>query len=134
MRSSPAVRQAKRRCGTSTEARQDATGEGKSPARWLLAELSLRIGRREGEEANRLMQMLTSRHLREPGVAQQLRDILVAYGIISPDGQPAAARPAEQAAAAAATPAEDTKKNLDSGRVRIAGRDQQHPEQALGSR
>ena len=93
-----------------TEARQDATGEGKSPARWLLAELSLRIGRREGEEANRLMQMLTSRHLREPGVAQQLRDILVAYGIMSPDGQPAAARPAEPAAAAAATPAEDAKK------------------------
>jgi hypothetical protein len=94
-----------------TEAREDTAREGKSPAHWLLAELSIRIGRLEGEEANRILQTLRSRHLREPGVAQQLRDILVAYGIITPDGQPAAARPPEQAAAAAVTsPAEDAKR------------------------
>jgi tetratricopeptide (TPR) repeat protein len=88
------------------QARNRAVSEGKSPASWLLTELSIRIPRLESEEANRLLQTLRARHLQEPGVAQALHEMLVGFGIIRPDGQPGDAPPAAPSAApAAAQPA-----------------------------
>lgn len=63
---------------------------GESPARWLLAELSIRLSRYEAERAQEIVQTLQMRHRDEPGVAQGLYEILVNYGLISPDGTPAA--------------------------------------------
>ncbi|MFV1965108.1 MAG: hypothetical protein ACC628_06765 [Pirellulaceae bacterium] len=68
------------------EAKNLAISKGESPAQWLLTELSIRLPRMEGEECNRLFQTLRSRHLKEPGVAQALHDLLVNFGLIQPDG------------------------------------------------
>jgi hypothetical protein len=89
-------------------ARAMAVKKGDSPARWLLAELSLRLGRGEVEESRRLLATLQERHLREPGIAQALHEMLVSYGVIPPEGQAAAGRemPVPDAAAAKAAAAE----------------------------
>ncbi len=71
---------------------REAAETGKvSTAPWDLAELGLRIARGEVTEADRLLQHIRSEHIREPGVAQALMQILVDAGIIGPDGRPTAA-------------------------------------------
>jgi tetratricopeptide (TPR) repeat protein len=89
-------------------ARAMAVQKSDSPARWLLAELSLRLGRGEAEESRRLLATIQERHLREPGIAQALHEMLVSYGVIPPEGQAPAGRqpPAPDAAEAGATAAE----------------------------
>jgi hypothetical protein len=83
------------------EASAMAAEQDESPARWLLAELSVRLPRMESTECNRLVQTIQSQHLNEPGVADGLYRLLVNYGVISPDGTPAGGAPPPQQAPAA---------------------------------
>ena len=75
-----------------------AVEKKESPARWLLAELSVRLPRMEAERCNQIVQTLQSQHLNEPGVADGLYRMLVNYGVISPDGTPAGGQAAPQPA------------------------------------
>ncbi|MCA9123998.1 MAG: hypothetical protein H6822_13045 [Planctomycetaceae bacterium] len=75
------------------DAKKNASDAGESPARWLLAELSIRLSRADTAECQTLVQTIQSRYMQEPGVAQGLYEILVSYGIISPEGRPAGPRP-----------------------------------------
>lgn len=82
-------------------ARSAADAEGKSNATWDILELELRVVNGEMEEANRLVQHLRSEHLNEPGIAEQLYQLLYALGAVPPPGeggppqmQPAGAMPA----------------------------------------
>ncbi len=87
------------------EAAALAKANGESPARWLLAELSLRLPRLESDHCSRLIQKLQSQHMGEPGVADGLYRLLVAYGVISEDGKFAAgAAAAPDAAPGASAP------------------------------
>jgi hypothetical protein len=72
-------------------ARKIAEKSKKSTAPWDLAELALRITRGDVAEADRLLTHIRNDHLREPGVAQALFQILHEAGIIGPDGRPTAA-------------------------------------------
>ena len=67
-----------------TKAREWAAREKESPARWLLAELDLRLRRGEAAEAQGLLQEIQTDHMREPGIAQTLYELLARYGIIDP--------------------------------------------------
>jgi hypothetical protein len=73
------------------QARKTADTSKTSTAPWDLAELALRIARGEVSEADRLLNHIRSEHIREPGVAQALFQILTEAGIIGPDGKPTAA-------------------------------------------
>jgi hypothetical protein len=66
--------------------RQAAEGAGQSSAPWDLLELSFRFQRGEGAEAVRLIEHLQRQHIREPGVAQALSDLLIQVGVMRPDG------------------------------------------------
>ena len=89
------------------KARDAETAAGGSPARWLLAELSLQIEQGNSDRAQELVQRLQAKHQREPGVMQGLMNLLMRYGLIDPyaaggPGGPAAGMPAGPAPAAAA--------------------------------
>ncbi len=66
--------------------RQAAEGVGQSSATWDLLELSFRLQHGNGPEAVRLIEHLQRAHLREPGVAQALADLLMQVGVLRPDG------------------------------------------------
>jgi hypothetical protein len=68
-------------------AREYANKAGSSPARWYLAELPLRLLRGDASEARHIMTLLQSHHIREPGVSEGLYNILLRFGIITPDGR-----------------------------------------------
>jgi hypothetical protein len=70
------------------QARSAAEATKSSTAPWDLAELAMRIARGDVVEADRLMQHIRGEHMREPGVAQALYQILTEAGIIGPDGRP----------------------------------------------
>ena len=70
------------------KARAAAEASKKSTAPWDLAELALRISRGEVADADRLLHHIRDQHIREPGVAQALYQILTEAGIIGPDGRP----------------------------------------------
>ena len=72
------------------DGRAAAKASGQSCATWDLLELSFRFGRGEGREAMQLMQHIESTHLKEPGVADRLTQMLVEVGLLNPDGTPAA--------------------------------------------
>jgi hypothetical protein len=72
-------------------ARKVAEKNKKSTAPWDLAELALRITRGDVADADRVLTHIRNEHLREPGVAQALFQILADAGIIGPDGRPTAA-------------------------------------------
>ena len=63
---------------------------GQSCASWDLMELSFRLARREAAEAQRLMQHIQAQHLREPGIAKTLTQMLIDIGVLHPDGTPVA--------------------------------------------
>ena len=90
--------------------KKTAADAGESPARWLLAELSIRLSQADTSECQKLVQTIQTRYMQEPGVAQGLYEILVSYGIISPEGMPAGPRPAAQPQLAAAPVAEPASK------------------------
>jgi len=70
--------------------RKATEAAGRSPATWLLMELSLRFAQREADHVNRLIGQIQSRHLEEPGVAEALTQFLVGVGALRPDGTPVA--------------------------------------------
>lgn len=75
-------------------ARTAAEAAGQSSAPWDITEMTLRMSLGQLVEADRLMQHIRTEHIREPGVAQMLYQVLVEAGIIRPDGSPTmAARP-----------------------------------------
>lgn len=85
-------------------AKEYAARQGTSPAQWYLSELPLHLLRGDGQAAQKAIQVLQTRHMQEPGVAQALMSILVRFGIVTPDGR--LASEAAQPAAAPAAPAE----------------------------
>jgi hypothetical protein len=90
------------------KAQAAARDKGQSPAQYLIAEFTLRLRRGEGAEAERIMQTLQSRHIREPGIAQALYSVLAQLGLVELDpatGLPMPARRAGAPAAGAAAPA-----------------------------
>jgi hypothetical protein len=72
------------------QAREAAQAKGQSTARWDLEELNLRLAHYDEQEAGRLMQHLAREHINEPGVREALGQILMAAGVIGPDGRPTA--------------------------------------------
>lgn len=86
------------------KAQEAAATAGKSPARFLIAEIPIRIQRREIEEFRALFDRLSTRHINEPGVATALQSILYQLGILRPDGSVAPPRGAAAAGPAAAAP------------------------------
>jgi tetratricopeptide (TPR) repeat protein len=65
-------------------ARNDAEASGKSTATWDILELELRVVAGELDEANRLVRHLRDEHLSEPGIAEQLYQLLYAFGALPP--------------------------------------------------
>ena len=93
------------------QARRSAEKRKVSPARWLMAELSARILRGEGTEANRILVILRTRHANEPGVAEGVKEILERFGLRR-GGQPGAPA-APTGSCAPSSPR--TEKDLDPG-------------------
>ena len=119
------------------KARKAAEAAKTSTAPWDLAELAMRIARGDVAEADRLLQHIRDQHIREPGVAQALFQILTEAGIIGPDGRPtaAAAAAAQREPAGIVVPgaaAAEAGKNLDPrqrsahGRQEIGALDARH--------
>lgn len=81
------------------QAQETAVAAGKSPARFLIAEIPIRIQRREIDEFRRLFDRLSTKHINEAGVAQALQSILYQLGILRPDGSVAPPRGGATAAA-----------------------------------
>jgi tetratricopeptide (TPR) repeat protein len=107
------------------DAKKTTAERGESPARWLLAELSVRLSRMETDECQKLVQTIQSRHVNEPGVAQGMYEILVSYGVISQDGTPAGPVPsAPPQVAATAQPAEPASKLWTPDSPEPAGEEQ----------
>ena len=79
------------------QARRSAEKRKVSPARWLLVELSARIVRGEGTEANRILGILRTRHANEPGVAEGVKEILDRFGLRRAGQAGAPAAPTEAA-------------------------------------
>jgi hypothetical protein len=86
-----------------TRARKEAAAANLSPAAALLAEFPLRLLNSEMAEAQEILGVLQTKHMREPGVAETLYRLLREFGIIRdehlqsmPQGEMAAApsRPA----------------------------------------
>jgi hypothetical protein len=73
------------------KAKEVADATKTSTAPWDIAELALRIARNDVAEADKLLNHIRQEHIREPGVAQALFQILADAGIIGPDGRPTAA-------------------------------------------
>ncbi len=86
------------------KAQEAATAAGKSPARFLIAEIPIRIQRREVDEFRKLFDQLSTRHINEPGVAQALQSILYQLGILRPDGSVAPPRGGATTTTAAVPP------------------------------
>lgn len=86
-------------------ARESAAQEGRSSARYDLAELNLHLLRYDAENSQRLLLHIQQEHLREPGVAYALQNLLASLGILGPASQ--GARPEEPATAAVAASTEE---------------------------
>ena len=77
--------------GFLVKAQEVAKAKGRSPARHLLAELPYRLQRGEEQESRRILNLLTTKHANEPGVAQALYGLLAQLGLVRTD--PATGRP-----------------------------------------
>jgi hypothetical protein len=73
------------------KAQEIAKAKGRSPARYLLAELPYRLQRGEEQESRRVLNLLTTRHAKEPGVQESLLNLLAQLGLVRTD--PATGRP-----------------------------------------
>jgi hypothetical protein len=62
---------------------------GRSPAKWLLQELRLRLMIGDSERCQEIVGTLRTRHLQEPGVAEAVYSLLAQAGVIQPPGQAA---------------------------------------------
>ena len=81
-------------------AQEAAKTEGKSPAEYMLVEMTYQLQRGDGEAFARLLQQIQSKHADEPGISEALFQLLVRLGLINPDGT-APRRPATAGAAEA---------------------------------
>jgi tetratricopeptide (TPR) repeat protein len=70
------------------QARKAAEAAGQSSAPWDITEMTLRLSMGDFPEADRLLQHVRNEHIREPGVANLLFQVLVEAGVIRPDGTP----------------------------------------------
>ncbi|MFI4876560.1 MAG: hypothetical protein ACIALR_14520 [Blastopirellula sp. JB062] len=70
------------------QAQEAAIASGQSPGMWKLAELGLRLERREAQQSQMLLNDLTQNHMQEPEVARPLMQLLYQFGIIGADGRP----------------------------------------------
>ena len=70
------------------KARETAEGAGRPGAEWALDELVLRMQRGQATEASRLLQHIQGVYGRDQQVRQALMQILMAFGVIGPDGRP----------------------------------------------
>jgi hypothetical protein len=77
--------------GHLVKAQEIAKAKGRSPARYLLAELPHRLQRGEEQESRRILNLLTTRHVKEPGVQESLLNLLAQLGLVRVD--PATGRP-----------------------------------------
>jgi hypothetical protein len=73
------------------KAQEIAKAKGRSPARYLLAELPYRLQRGEEQEIRRILSLLTTRYAKEPGVQESLLNLLAQLGLVRVD--PATGRP-----------------------------------------
>lgn len=100
--------------------RKLSVSKNQSIVTWLLLELSIRLARREAQEADRLLQTLMTRHAEEPGVKHAVAQILQSHGIMPGQGRrdpaaavappaPASALWTPESAAATAAPSEKSK-------------------------
>ncbi len=101
------------------KAQETALAAGESPAMWLIAELRIRLLRQDAAEAQDLLNRIRARHMNEPGVSQALFELLVQFGILTPQGQPTAA------AAAAGQPAVTGAEPSSAGKIWTPGGDSQ---------
>jgi hypothetical protein len=67
------------------QAQGAAAAANKSPAELLLQELPIRIERGEMDDLKRIIQTIETKHMREPGIAQAYVQLLVQYGLVSPE-------------------------------------------------
>ena len=73
------------------QAQETAKAKGRSPARYLLAELPVHLQRGAAQESRRIIELLTSRHANEPGISEALFSLLSQMGLIRVD--PSTGRP-----------------------------------------
>jgi hypothetical protein len=85
-------------------AQSAAESTGRSPARWLIHELDIRLMRNEPEACESIISRIQSKHINEPGIGEALYSWLLRVGAITPDGQPARATPTQQPSPEAAAP------------------------------
>jgi tetratricopeptide (TPR) repeat protein len=75
---------------------------GHSPAQFMLMELEYQLALGKEAEIKRLINALSTTHIREPGVSDALMNLMVRMGLITPDGRPRGReRPGTQPAMAA---------------------------------
>jgi tetratricopeptide (TPR) repeat protein len=84
-----------------------------SSANLLLSEVGLRLSAGDGQGFQKAVETLSTRHGNEPEIMAQLQQLLMAYGLIGPDGAPRA-RPGAPAPAGA-QPASSGLWNPDGG-------------------
>jgi hypothetical protein len=65
-----------------------ARQKGKSPAKWLLEQLPVQLGLRDGEGFNQTLNTLHAHHWGEPGVAETVVRLLQHFGLMTGEGQP----------------------------------------------
>jgi tetratricopeptide (TPR) repeat protein len=102
-----------------TKAQEWATSRGRSPARFMLQEIPLRLLRGEQAEFSRIIDTLRSKHMNEPGIAQGLYLMLAQLGLIRPQAasMPQSAIPQTGVGAAPMAPAGSPAAAVSSGGV-----------------
>jgi hypothetical protein len=73
-----------------SEGRRATEAKGRSSASWDLMELSFHFAHRDGRNAARLLEHLQKHHIEEPGVGEALTQMMIDFGLLRPDGTPAA--------------------------------------------
>lgn len=68
------------------EARSAAVAAGTSPAKWMLAELPIRLQLGDSEKAKQILTQLQTRHMNEPGIAAELYELFRQLGILDQQG------------------------------------------------
>lgn len=81
------------------KAREATEAKGQSPARWLLDELSIQLSRGASQEAMQILNLLSTKHINEPGVRNALIQLLQAVGALDANGRIATTEPEAPAAA-----------------------------------
>ncbi len=87
--------------GTLEQAKAFAETHGLSTANLLLSEVGLRLSAGDGEGFQKAIETLSTRHGNDPEIMAQLQQLLMAYGLIGPDGAPRSRGGAAAAPAAA---------------------------------